>query len=164
MWMEERRAMATTSTTTLPVHTDLVGSGEVLVYPTLQVQITAFVVTSWEQSALTSHPPLLILQSSAETNRALSWIMANLTCAGHLGGACVSITRIAGANNSVGGWMMGTDGISIASSILDHATVYRAGESKRSSAGHLPVQNAWQLQPVLVYPVLQVHSTALLVG
>ena len=58
--------------------------------------------------------------------------MTPLTSADHLGNACVGIARLASTHHCVGRWMMGTEGIRIASSVLHRTTIYREDESIRS--------------------------------
>lgn len=108
--------------------------------------------------------------------------IVRFTCASNIGaGTGISISCFADANDCITASIVRADGIDIATSVLYFAAIYDIdahvkwgmlyvryleGKSEHlaSIEKNLPVQTTMELDPVFVYPVLQVHWAALLVS
>ena len=142
-----------------------------LVYPVLHVQTTANVTFSCEHSAFLSQPPLFTLQLSREETEAKSFIWKfdsncnwNCTFAFHYAfRPNICISGLASADNSECILVMRTDCVLVTASVIHIAAIYGTSHSScicNNQMNILPSHFTTPPVPTLVYPVLQVQTTA----
>jgi hypothetical protein len=79
-------------------------------------------------------------------------------------GSLGNITRFTRALNSIGQCIVRTIGIGITSTIVNEARICKQCRLVAEKGSLLPVQTTVDSKPVLVNPVLQVHSIAFVIG
>ena len=166
-----------TETQVLPVHVTF-GDTPVFVYPVLQMHIAALLVRSCEQMPFGSHPPLLTrhesienksntfctmgsvdrismcvpVQVALELEPVLVYPVLQLQTTALLVGSCEQIALV--SQPPFATWQVST-------TKQQRSGSYSLISIMGGGRGDKPVQTTLEAPPVLVYPVLQAHETAL---